>query len=102
MTDVSSTPDPSQSLKRLLEDEQPEKIQLPRPIHSNGLSALPVEDRNAAENGSNTTSSSHQHAASNSEPAAKRLRIEDGASGTPLPNVDTRDKIKGVALVKEE
>jgi hypothetical protein len=99
MADVSSMPDPTQSLKRQLEDEQVGKLLLACPIPPDS----PVlEDKKAEENGPSAVTSACQDARGDSEPAAKRLRTENSSLDIRLPNSDARDKIKGIALVKEE
>jgi hypothetical protein len=92
-------PDPSQSLKRSLEDEQVGNLLFACPIQPNS----PVlEDKKVEENDLNAVTSACRDARGGSEPVPKRLRTENGSLNGGLLNSDTRDKVKGIALVKEE
>jgi hypothetical protein len=88
MNDVADPPEPAQSLKRPLDVEQ---------VNSAATNAHQVEA-----NGVNGADGIHHEASHSGEPAAKRLRLENGEQEAQSDKVDARNKVKGVALLKEE
>ena len=90
---VPNAPDPGQSLKRPLEGQQSE-VHSQNPVLSEDTAVTKAEkvSPNGVENEGAHVSSPPE------SPSKKRAKVD--ATGTP--KVDTRDKVKGVALVKAE
>jgi hypothetical protein len=95
MTDIADPSETAQSLKRLLD-----LAQAPQPIHLDD-SAATNPDRLERDELAGATDA-HRLASDFVEPAAKRVKLANGEPEAPSPKVDARDKVKGVALVKEE
>jgi hypothetical protein len=93
-TQVPNTLNPGQSLKRPLEGQQSEETLPKQPVLPRD-SAITMAERvtgNGIENGDAHVSSPPE------SPSKKRTKLDH----TETPKVDTRDKVKGVALVKAE
>lgn len=100
MEDITDPPAPPRPQKRPLEEEHASDSTIPGPIlptdspstnadnvERNGVNGLIVDVDQGKANGS-------------SEPTAKKQKIED--SEPEKKPTDARDKVKGMALVKEE
>jgi hypothetical protein len=103
MNDVATQSEPAQSLKRPLDDEQVEHTYHQPQIQPDDSTATKVDktERNGV-NGVNGANGIHHEASDSVEPAAKRAKLDNGEPDTQSHKVDARDKVKGVALVKEE
>jgi hypothetical protein len=100
MNDVADPPEPAQSLKRSLDIEQGDDTHTPQLIQPKELVATEANEVRAdAVNGINGV---HCEASDSGEPAAKKLKLNNGEQEAQSHRVDARDKVKGVALVKEE
>ena len=97
MNDVRGPSETLQSLKRPL-DVVAENS--PQPIQPKDSAAIEVNGVNA--NGVNGTNRVHHEASDYGEPASKRVKLDNGKPEAQSHRVDARDKVKGVALVKEE
>lgn len=100
MTDEVPNPlAPEQSLKRPLEGQQLEEAHPPQPIFPEDSAVTKAEkiERNGA-NGH--TADAPAGVAASDEPPPKRVKVEEQEE--EAPKVDTRDKVKGIALVKPE
>jgi hypothetical protein len=100
MTDIPRMSGSSQSLKRPLEDEQEEMIRPAQPIPSNSSYAL--EDGKVAESASLTAVGDHRDSRGDLEQDSKRVKIDNNKLDIQSDNIDAREKVKGIALVKEE
>jgi len=100
MTDETPNPlAPEQSLKRPFEGEQLEEAHPPQPIFPEDSAVTKAEkiERNGA-NGHALEAPANSGASG--EPPSKRVKV--GEQKEEAPTVDTRDKVKGIALVKPE
>jgi tRNA-dihydrouridine synthase 3 len=89
---VPKPPGPAQPPKRALEGEQLEKTHTPLPVLPEDSAVTKTEkvERNGAQ----------QDDTRSEEPSAKRVKLEQ--SEAEAPKVDSRNKVKGIALVKPE
>lgn len=113
MTDQVPNPlHPEKPLKRPLEEEQKEEAHPPQPIFPEDSAITKAEkvERNGAKakNGSSSSAEATQRTQKEDAdrdledgPAAKRVKREFHENGKDS-KVDTREKIKGIALVKSE
>jgi len=92
---------PEQSLKRPLEGEQSAEAHPPQPIFPEDSAVTKAEKVEKHGSGSISNGSIEASAASEplNEPPSKRIRVEQPKSAD---KVDSRDRVKGVALVKPE
>lgn len=100
MKDVALPSEQAQSLKRPLDVERVDDIyspQLDTPKDSAATTADKLQSNGVA--GVNET---HLEASDSRGPAAKRVKLDNGEPEAQSLRVDARDKVKGVALVKEE
>jgi tRNA-dihydrouridine synthase 3 len=90
---------PEQSLKRPFEGEQLEEAHPPQPIFPEDSAVTKAEkiERNGV-NGH--TAEAPAAVEASGEPPSKRVKVEEQKEDAP--KVDTRDKVKGIALVKPE
>ncbi len=114
MTDQIFNPlEPEVSLKRPLEGEQTEEAHPPQPIFPEDSAITKAEkmERNGvkAEDDSSDLgeaaakkAKTEDHESSLGDgPAAKRIKLESQQNGEDT-KIDTREKVKGIALVKTE
>ncbi len=94
MDDVADPSETAQSLKRA-----PDVAQAPQPTHRDSAATSPDK---VQRNGLAGAIDAHQEASDSVEPASKRVKLINGEPDAALPKGDARDKVKGVALVKEE
>jgi hypothetical protein len=100
MNDDINPSETPQSLKRPLDVVLADEPQTPRPVQPNDPAAAEANEVKA--NGVNGTKGVHQETSDSREPASKRVKLDDGKSASESQKADARDKVKGVALVKEE
>lgn len=100
MTDIPNPLESNLSLKRPLDDPQLE----PQPIFQEDSAVSKAEK--AEINGVNTISGDTKDGSEVIEPSSKRLRLQDepldGISESEPRQTDSRDKIRGIAMIKEE
>ena len=99
MNDVADPSEPAQSLKRPPDVEQVNDTYSPHTIQPEDSAATNANQVEA--NGVNGADGIHQ-ASHSGEPGAKRLKLENGEQEAQSHKVDARNKVKGVALLKEE
>lgn len=100
MEDVENLSEAIQSRKRSLDVGQVAKAHFPQPNQPEDSAAIEAEKVGRIRvNGAN---SSHHGALHSEEPASKKLKLDNGEQEAQSNMVDTRDKVKGVALVKQE
>ena len=88
---VPKPSEPAQPLKRALEGEQLEKAYAPQPVLPEDSAVTKAEvERNGPQ----------QEDTSSEEPSAKRVKLEQ--TEVEAAKVDSRNKVKGIALVKPE
>lgn len=98
MNDNAETLKPPQNLKRSLDEIEPESFQETQaPRLEEELVKLHPTGETAGTNGTDTR---HEITTDISEPLSKKQKLENGTAA--LPKVDSRDKVRGIALVKEE
>jgi len=95
--DPSETP---QSLKRPLNIVLADEPQTPQPIQPKHSAA--AETNGVKANGVNETNGVRQETSDSGEPASKRVKLDDDRPAAESQRADARDKVNGVALVKEE
>jgi hypothetical protein len=100
MNDVADPSELAQSLKRPLDVEQVNDTHSPHTIQPKDSAATNTNQVEA--NGVNGADGIHHEASHSGEPAAKRLKLENGEQEAQSHKVDARNKVKGVALLKEE
>jgi tRNA-dihydrouridine synthase 3 len=93
--DVPSVVDTSSSSKRPLEGEQSEAVATSQQILP-GDSAVTRAEKSEG-NGIN----GHDAVVGSEEPVAKRVKLDD-TNQQEAPKADARDRVKGLAMVKEE
>lgn len=100
MTDDADPSEIPQSLKRPVDVVPVDDTHSPQPVQHKDSAA--TEANGVRANGVNGTSGVQHEASNSGEPTSKRVKLEDGGSAARPPKLDARDKVKGVALVKEE
>jgi hypothetical protein len=100
MTDITHPSEPAQSLKRPLDIEPAEDKNSPQ-LDTPHDSAATTTDK-VQSNGVAGAKAIHHDESDSGGPAAKRVKLDNGEPEAQPVKVDTRDKVKGVALVKEE
>lgn len=93
-------PEPAQSLKRPLDIELLDDTSSPQLDTSKDSEAVTADKIQS--NGVTGPHSAHLGAFDCGGPAAKRVKLDNGESDAKSSIADARDKVKGVALVKEE
>ena len=68
----------------------------------NGDSSMPVLPVDSAVTQAEKIEKKRNAEEESVEPSAKRVRVEDSDSKAEVPNVDARQKTKGIAMVKAE
>jgi len=100
MIDVTHPSEPAQSMKRSLDfkpAEDKNSPQLDTPRDSAATTTEKVQS-----NGVAGAKAIHHDESDSGGPAAKRVKLDNGEPEAQPVKVDARDKVKGVALVKEE
>ena len=100
MNDVADPSELGQSLKRPLDVIPVDDTHTPQPIQPKDSAAIKANEVKA--NGVAGADGIHHEASDSGEPAAKRLKLNNGELEKRSHKVDAKDKVKGVALVKEE
>jgi hypothetical protein len=95
VTDPSETPQSSKIPQAVVAVND-----TPQPIQPKDSAATKVNGVKAI--GVNGTNGVHHEASDSGEPASKRVKLDNGKPAARSHRVDARDKVKGVALVKEE
>jgi tRNA-dihydrouridine synthase 3 len=100
---LSNPVDPEQSLKRPLNEEQLAEVHPPLPSFILKENSAVTKAEKVERNGVNGKGEPLDSA----EPAAKRIRMDGSGegiaeNGQEEKKIDTRQKVKGIALVKPE
>lgn len=98
MDDIKNPLEPSSSLKRPLDDVVNKP--LPQPILPEDSAVTKAEK--VERSGQVAVNGSQHDITDLAEPAIKRVKLENGEAHAATPRIDARDKVKGVALIKEE
>lgn len=100
MIDATYPSEPAQSLKRPLDIEPAEDKNSPQ-LDTPHDSAATTTDK-VQSNGVAGAKAIHHDESDSGGLAAKRVKLDNGELEAQPVKVDVRDKVKGVALVKEE
>jgi hypothetical protein len=100
MIDVTHPSEPAQSMKRPLDIEPAEDKNSPQ-LDTPQDSAATATDK-VQSNGVAGAKAIHHEESDSGRPAAKRVKLDNGEPEAQPINADARDRVKGVALVKEE
>jgi len=100
MTDDADPSETPQSLRRPVDVVPLDDTHFPQPVQHKD--SVATETNGVRANGVNGTSGVHHEASDSGEPASKRVKLDDGGPAARSPKLDARNKVKGVALVKEE
>lgn len=99
MEDARDLSAPDRPQKRPLENDHVEDTTAPQPITSTNSAATKTE--RIERNGANGFEGGNEQANDIDEPSAKKLKTDESGLENKRPT-DSRDKVKGIALVKEE
>jgi tRNA-dihydrouridine synthase 3 len=97
MADIEDPSEPTSSLKRPLEQDN---ILLTQPILPRDL--VVTKPKKVERSGLIDTNGNHFDGPESAEPESKRVKLDNSEAELGSHKVDARDKVKGVALVKEE
>lgn len=97
MADIGDSSEPTSSIKRPLEQDNilPKQPVLP------GDSVM-TKAKKLERSGLIDTNGNHFDGTESAEPESKRVKLDNSKAEVGSHKVDARDKVKGVALVKEE
>jgi hypothetical protein len=100
MDDIENPSRAVQSLKRPLDIEQVANAGSAQPIQRKDSAVTELE--NVEIKGVTVTNGTNGEELDAVEPASKRLKLDNAEQEAQAHKIDGRDKVKGVALVKEE